>query len=227
MAVEIEGIELLFGIKEPGQIGSITLDATISDAHIFRNRVTDFPIESGSYISDHAIQEPERLTIIGFITNSPIQYLGGIRAIGDEERIFAGLAELMSIAGYEYPLQPGSPAAVPNIIKRIDIVTGLRSYSDMVMTDLNIPRDSKTGESLRFNATFKRLRITESQLAIVLDEAKINDQIAARAKEQGATKKDIGVEKAVDVEESEADKIFDWLGEAAEGINRARNISLE
>lgn len=193
-------IDIVFGLSEPSQIGSITVDATISEDHKFTNRVTDFPIEDNAFISDHVIQVPEQLTLKGFITNSPIEYASGLRSGIKPERVNDAFIGLMQIAGYDYPLQPASPSVVRNSAKLVSVVTGLRSYDNMIVSSLSVPRNDKTGNSMEFTITLKHVNETKVEVETVLDQSKISDQIYG-AKKQGAKKVNEGVEKVVEIQE--------------------------
>ena len=53
-------------------IGSLELDASVTETHSAEVDVTDHPIESGANISDHVRPRAEVLTIEGLVTNSPL-----------------------------------------------------------------------------------------------------------------------------------------------------------
>jgi hypothetical protein len=160
--------------KDPGRIGSLTLDATLDDSHEFSNEVTSFPIEEGSDINDHIKKEPMSLSITGFITNSPVTIIESLtllivsdtatventpvnREDVSRNNVAGGFTELMNIVGDNYPEQPSSATVVINRPKVIEVVTGLRVYSDMVMTRLSIKRTPSDGESLTFTASFRKI----------------------------------------------------------------------
>lgn len=198
-------INFLFGVKEPGKIGSLLLDANINEVHDYSNEISRFPIESGSDISDHVRQEPERLTIEGFITNSPVQFLGGIFT-GD--RVKEGFEYLMKYAGYDYPSQADSPTATPNKFTLVTVVTGLRVYSDMGIVRISIPRNSRTGEALRFNIELRRVRFTSSQYIIIQNTSE-SKPAAERINDQASSKADIGKQTGNEVNTSRAKVLFD------------------
>lgn len=128
--------------KAKAQIGSLELDATLSEQHQGDVDVTDHPVERGANISDHARSKPEVVTLEGLITNTPIS--GGF----DPTRAAKAYAELLSLkdAG-----------------DLLTVVTSRRSYSDMVLTSLSTPVDARTGQALRFSATLKQVRVVSSQ----------------------------------------------------------------
>jgi hypothetical protein len=161
-------VELLFGRRSPGKIGSITLDATLSERQVFRNEVTSFPIESGSNISDHVFRNPEEIEMTGFITNTPIKFLSGIRSSG-EDLILDAYLTLLSIAGYQYPEQAYNfniltdivDTTNKNVLQLVDILSSMRIYTNMALVNLDIPRDAKSGDSMRFNVLFRKVNIVE------------------------------------------------------------------
>lgn len=197
-------VNLVIGQSTPGQIGSLILDAVISENHSYRNNLTSYPIESGSILTDHVYREPEELTINGFITQTPVALLGGALGgttsnkyqigsgtdatyEGQGNRIQEGLSEFLKMAGYDWPIQVESGSATKNAVQRITIVTGLRSYTDMVITSLNIPRDAQTGHTFRFTATFRKILITNTQFSEAESFAPEVANKAANTENQGTS----------------------------------------
>lgn len=187
-------IQLLFNRKPPRfmKVSSdemlLELDASINEDHNFTTDITTYPVEDGANISDHARQQPEKLSLHGFVSSSPVKWLGGIRNLRDQlesgrTRVQTALDILMDMAGYrssdseasrkDYKLKEPTP---------VDIITGLRVYSDMMLTSLSIPRDAKTGEAMYFTAEFIKVRKVQSSTAPVLHTVEkagaggVNDQ---------------------------------------------------
>lgn len=204
-------INLLFGRREPGKIGELELDATLNETHDYANDVTSFPVESGAEISDHIKREPERITIEGFVTDTPVKFLGGQLGqnldVTDRNRVKDSFETLMAIAGYDYPDQVDSRTATPNTAQIIDVVTGLRVYSNMVMTRLSIPRNNRTGKALRFTAEFTRIRFTLSEFVFIANTRVVRPS-AARINDQAASTVDVGKQTPVEVEPSRLRALF-------------------
>lgn len=163
-------VNILNRKKEPGKIGNLVLDATLSERHQFTNQVTDFPVEDGSNISDHIRRAPEEITIEGFITESPVDFFFNLFSTvfsKSPSRITAAYEELMKIGGYEYPNQPSSILETSNSPQLVEIVTSLRTYSDMALTSLNINRTPQQGYSISFMITFKRIRKVRSESTLI------------------------------------------------------------
>lgn len=160
-------INVLFG-KRAGKIAELQLDANISEHHSYDNDITQFPIESGATISDHVRLRPDEVEIEGFITNSPIQvvyedmsevikrYPGRTEVLysrrgGEINRVETALDVLLRISGRKVQGENQDPELV-------DIVTGLRVYTNMMIRSLIIPRFAEMGQSLHFTATFTKMQ---------------------------------------------------------------------
>lgn len=74
--------------------------------------------------------------------------------------------------------------------KRITIVTTLTIYENVALTDLNIERDGRTGNALRFTATGRELRIVSS------DTVDVPNPVDSRASKPRPRGKQLTVEAA-------------------------------
>lgn len=128
---------------------SIELDASISERHAAAVELTRHPIESGANPSDHAREQPERVTIDGLFTNTPLgPTTRAARATGGAGYAGEQLAKL-------YALKSSRRA--------VTVRTAVRTYENMVLVSLDVPRDSRTGDAARFSATFDQVRFVSSQ----------------------------------------------------------------
>ncbi len=135
---------------QPTKIESIALDAALREVHSGEVEVTEHPVEQGSNIADHTRPKPDRLTIDAIVSNTPInttQRTRVVEAFGvsftssslqDSRQGAAGYAETAYAKLVELK-DKGLP---------ITVVTQIRTYDDMILTSLSVPRDSKTGEPL-------------------------------------------------------------------------------
>jgi hypothetical protein len=150
-------------------IDSLVLDCSISEQHQGDVEVTEHPVEFGANIVDHARPKPEQVTLEGLISNTPI-------TLGQARRIVstAGVAVESSVLEDALAGQPGYAEAAYATLRDlrenprlVTIKTALRDYEDMVMTSLSVPRDAKTGEALRFTATFRHVRLVKNKSTTV------------------------------------------------------------
>lgn len=154
------------------KIDTIELDAAISESHVGEVDVTEHPIEQGADIADHARPKPDTLNIEGLVSNTPINSSQTQRAAQSQ-----GLASEEVIQG-----QPGMAESAYNKLlflkangKLITVVTGLRTYTNMVLKSLSVPVDAKTGDALKFTAQLKQVNIVQNKtvdLPVVLPAAK-------------------------------------------------------
>ena len=144
-------------------IGGFVIDAFISEHYKFGNSVTDIPMEDGSYASDHAVENAAEIHITGFMGG--VEFAGS--AGGDPKtRITEAYLELMRLKSERQP---------------IDLVTGLDTYPDMLITSFEVDRDSTNGNDFPFEMTFKQIRIIKSETTAISGASPSADQTAGSA----------------------------------------------
>ena len=125
----------------------VTFDTMVSEDHKFSSRVTYYPVENGTIVSDHIINQPDVVTLSGLVTDTPLN-------------IFAPFNR--SISAFNALLQIHQRRQV------VDIVTGIKIYKNMAITNLDVPRTVKTGQTLTFNITLQKISFDNNvQLRLV------------------------------------------------------------
>jgi hypothetical protein len=141
-------LSLLFGKKyEKTSVGGIFLDATLNENHQYNSRVTNYPVEDGRIISDHVINEPETVQITGIVTDTPISLLTSFNRSVDA---FNRLVRLHTNR------------------ELVTVVTGIKVYTNMVMTSLQVPKNVQTGQSLTFIIDLQKVFL-DSSVRLSLD----------------------------------------------------------
>jgi hypothetical protein len=147
-------LSLIFKPRK-AKIGTLTLDASISESHESTNDVTTHPIESGALITDHVIKKPQTIRIEGIVSNTPIGF---------------GLKQLTAFAGktLPFPREAGPAQEAYETLMRlresktpITVVTALQEYDDMVIESLTFPRDAGSGDALRFTANLVQVQVVD------------------------------------------------------------------
>lgn len=164
-------------------INGYPIDVAVSEDHQFDSDVTDWPVEQGADITDNARARPITVTVNGLVSDTPIGDLATTRATetaagsgGNGSRPSNdAFARLLAIRDARQP---------------VSITTSLQTFPNMMLTSLSVPRDAKTGKSLRFRATFKQVRIvtnarTTVRVSVPRAQAK-TDQGAKAASPGGA-----------------------------------------
>lgn len=171
-----------------GKIGNLILDATLRESHDFVNEVTRYPVEDGSNVTDHIKINPETVTIVGFISNSPIpdalHSLSDARfslsnlILGSEQydRVTTAFYELLGYMGRSWT------STKP---REIDIITGLHVYPSMTLSRLRINRSRREGDSIEFTAEFIKIKRSLSK------DIKI-EKVREDIKSQAQNKVDVG-----------------------------------
>ena len=131
---------------------SIELDASLSERHSSSVQLTRHPIETGANPADHAREEPDQLVLDGLFTNTPL---------GANDRAARGPSAPRG-AGYADE-QIAKLRALKSSRRAVTVRTASRTYQNMVLVKLDEPRDSRTGDAVRFSATFEQVRFVSSQ----------------------------------------------------------------
>lgn len=142
-------------------IKGFPIDAAITEEHTYNSEVTSYPVEAGSDITDNVRVLPIEITIEGLVSNTPLVAMANIRNVLSGLDIFAADNTTPSSNAFDH-LRRIRDAREP-----VSITTSLKLYENMVMESLSFPRDSDTGSSLRFNATFKQVIIVDNRRSFV------------------------------------------------------------
>jgi hypothetical protein len=146
-------LSLIYGTKKYAQskVGTVTFDTMVTEEHRYSSRVTNYPVESGTIISDHIINEPDTVILSGLVTDTPLNILAGFNR---------------SIAAFNALIQIHERRQV------IDIVTGIKVYKNMAITSLDVPRSIKNGQSLTFNIQLQKI-IFDDNVQVLLDQGNV------------------------------------------------------
>lgn len=191
-------ISILVNRKTPVEIGAITLDASVSQSHEYVNEITSYPVEEGFDITDNVRQLPETLTIEGLVSNSPIPNIGSINTSVTQEdnsnRSIVAFQKFLEYMGFPTALQPGQEqTTTSNDAQLIDIVTKLKTYTNMILKRLTIPRTRTTGNDLFFTAEFQQVHKAISETILIQNVSSLDGR-APGIEDQGPSKRDTGVQ---------------------------------
>jgi hypothetical protein len=104
----------------------IKLDASIREEHGIDFTITSSPVEDGSVITDHIIEQPSSLTMDVVATRTPDTLLLNL----DRNRHFKIYRQLCALARRRQPF---------------DVATTLNSYTGMVFSHIGTPRTDARG----------------------------------------------------------------------------------
>jgi hypothetical protein len=153
--------EIAFQYQVPQKtIGTFVVDAFLAEHYSFSNSVTDIPVEEGSNIADHIIEDQDVISVEAFIGNTAFAVItkdgnsvSNLEASDRMERVRQAYLELKRLTKAKEPL---------------DVVLGLETFTDMAITSFSIDREAETGANLPFTMEFRKIKIVHS------DATKIN-----------------------------------------------------
>ena len=153
----------------PAKIDTLELDCSVSETHTRANEVTDHPVEKGANVSDHARSKPDMLTLEGIVSNTPLNKQQQQRIVESRGVNITSTSASDAPAGAVGYAEQGYAKLSELMDKKtlITVVTALRTYENMILETLTVPRDARTGDALRFTGTFKQIRLVDVQKTTV------------------------------------------------------------
>jgi len=122
------------------KVGTIELDASINEEHDFDTRISTNPTEDGVEHADNIILLPVVLSMTARVSDASMIPL--VPSFGSK-----------SIDAYNALVELQTSKTL------IDVTTGIRTYVNMFVKRIAVPRQSTDGNSLRFEMTFQELLI--------------------------------------------------------------------
>jgi hypothetical protein len=127
-------------------IGGFIADVTIEETHTDTLEVTEHPVEQGAAVTDHAFVKPANLIIKAGWSNSSLQAGGDPNYVNDTYQDFLDL---------QASRQP------------FDIITGKRSYSNMLFTRLTTRSDDANANSMVLECECREIITVNTQTVTV------------------------------------------------------------
>lgn len=135
----------------------IVVDASAREVHNVSGQVSDHPVEKGVDIVDHYRVLPRGLEIEGIVTNTPIvSGLPGETLVNSLVGLVQGDTDPASNAWNE--LNRFFDEAVVVVI-----VTSLKTYENMVLTDLTVTRNTKQAQGIFFVASAREISFVSTE----------------------------------------------------------------
>lgn len=146
-------VSMIFGWNGGSSIGTVPLDALLSEKTTLNSRATSYAVEDGPPVTDHVVQESEQLTLDGWVTAADITLLGGLNPRG------------LGLGGAPAGVGRSKLISAKDALRKIHadrlpvtIATGLDVYVDFVMESCSIGRSNGGGDRFEISAGFKRIR---------------------------------------------------------------------
>lgn len=126
----------------------LEFDVAQEISHTFPVKVTEFPVERGSNISDHVVNQNLKFSITGIFSNASL-------TLNDKERPYTEQDVFLKL--------------VNQIAKKEFVVirTPLNTFKNCIITDFSIPKNAQIGHSLTVTIEFQQVRIVDSSTTVV------------------------------------------------------------
>lgn len=131
------------------RVGTISLDLILSEAHNLPNVVTPHNIEDGSQITDNIKNELQNGSLTGLVTNFTLRIPGIL--VNRAQNAFEEMERLWRSR------------------QLVTIVTVMKVYSNVAITNVNVARSDNTGEAIALNVSFqevKRVKLKTVQIDV-------------------------------------------------------------
>lgn len=163
----------------------LIMDMTNNMSHTNEASPTDHPLESGSILSDHVDVLPKVVSFEGIMSNAPISLgqaavgnvAGAVPAIGGIGNTLGGTLVSGGIATLGGLLLNEGATRVEDAMNSmleimekaipVTLITGLRSYNNMILKSFQPIENATIGNSLSFTATFREIIIVQSEQIIL------------------------------------------------------------
>jgi hypothetical protein len=151
--------------RQAAKIGTLELDAALTETHSADVEVTEYPVEQGANVADHRRVKPISITLECIISNTPMPKDGDPNATvsyrghtwQSRSKGQPGRAEL----AYEELLD------LKNSAELLTVVTSLKTYDNMTITSVSVPRDEDTVHALRFTVTLREIRVVRNDTVTI------------------------------------------------------------
>ena len=173
-----------------GTAGSIAIQCTLEESHFDELQITDHPVEFGAMISDHSFKKPAEVIIRAGWSNAGLQSI--ITDISDTINLVSSLLEGASIpnAPFNYAEQVYDQLLTLQVSGQpFQIITGKRTYNNMLLRSLAVTTDEKTENALFVTAVCRQIIIAYTSTSIInqLNPANLNNpQANTPVQNQGA-----------------------------------------
>jgi hypothetical protein len=159
-----------------GATSIIAFDASVSERHDRSAEVTENGVERGADVSDHVRPKGSELLIEALVTNTPIEqprsHMDGVTSavasLSLDGEVKGGASTLQFSGTFDRVRSVHEELL--GLVDRgelVTIATSLRTYENMVLTQLSVNRNASTGNSLSLSIAAKSVRIVATETVAV------------------------------------------------------------
>lgn len=158
--------------------GGFTFDAIFEEDHTIEMEVTDYPVETGVSVTDHAFMKPYKVRMTLGVTNHQLAPYDGGFGLADV-RITNAFRKLTDLMLTREPF---------------DLQTGLKLYNNMLCTYLHVIQNASSANALVFECDLREIVIVNTEIVTYPPRKK------GTTTNQASKKKDAGEKQSKEVE---------------------------
>lgn len=204
--------EVLF--VRDGEFQSIVFDVTLEENPSYTADVTDHPVETGSEISDNVRDHPDALTLVVFVSNTPIisPNVNGANGSVGAQFVESGTSVVVRAASVNQAAERETQfknvgvnvLSFPDPVTRVQavhdelirvksekteltVITSLREYDTMILREIACPANGQTGGARTFTLTFRAINVADTQTVAEPDPLETRDEAERRRGAAGTT----------------------------------------
>ena len=158
------------------RIGILVPSVVVSEKHVDALEITEHPVETGAPVNDHAYKRASEVTMeCGFAGGGSILDFVDVSGIG----LGIGLSpkdayqQLLDLQNSRVPF---------------DVVTGKRTYSNMLIRAIEVTTDRTSENVLSCVLTLREVLLTQTQSISVADKANMQEGVSTAAVQDTGTK---------------------------------------
>jgi len=183
-------VSLVFGQGfAQSSIGAITLDALLGETTELNSRATEYVVEDGPPVTDHIVQDSERLQLTGWITAADLTLFGA----GGRTKLVSAKSAMRRIHAERLP---------------VTVTTGLDVYTDMAMESCKIDR-SNEGEYFSVTCGFRKIRKVSLRTADI-PPAKVSGSAKGKAGKTKTNAGKAGANEPSEKQKTDLSKMTGW-----------------
>lgn len=137
---------------QPVSINGLEFDALISLGHTMDATVPQYSVEDGFSVSDSIILNPEKLSLVLYVTNTPVTWYR--RHGASQDRVNSVCKQMEEIYFAKEP---------------VTIVTSEATYTDMAIESLTINKTAEEGYSREIQISVVKIRVTSAKTTTIPD----------------------------------------------------------
>lgn len=170
-----------YNIKNPTQVGRLSVDIVKSFEYQYDQDVTSHPVETGFEIQDHIVNKPLKLTMTVGISSRPVTWF--YKNGWGEKKFANGLEALQKIRDDKQP---------------VTIIRPEKKYDNMVMTSCKVSKSEDTKSIIYVDLAFQHIVKVTTQTTAIPE----NIVTASQEENAGETAANAGAGKTKDVTSS-------------------------